>query len=273
ANSSFERFLGNIISYKHLKFVLQLLDLNNIDKRNIINDFYERIKNLKYYNNKYYFWLQYAISSIEIKDYSGAKLHFDAAYATLPENLHPFEINNQFARLLMEKMLLESYMYNESTVSEIKKIDELLTPMDAKNDEKFYSYKMAAAYYPRLFNKFFAKLNNEEKNTMRNIAKSKYAACQKYSLNNSNDDFRNKLSDFLKSFLYLSVYEPKKHVDFVVEKRKGNSLYGYFYNDKSKEKAHAFINESIVNQKIPFTIKASVVEYSTEYGKWQLSLG
>ena len=269
---NYENFLGNIISYKHLRFIIQLLDVNDEEKRKIINEFYERIKNLRYYNNKYYFWLQYAISSIELKDYDAAEMHFQASYANLPENMKPFEINNQYARLKMECMLTEDYKYTDKTFSEFCEIDRLLTPMDAKNDEKYYSFKMASAYYQKLFNKFFKYMSEEEKDLMRNIAKEKYNNCFNYMKNNYNIDFKRSVQDFSTNFLYLSCFDVDNIVDFTLVDRKGNHLFGDFFKDNIKRNGHIFVTDTERNFKSGNKYKASIIEYDDKYKKWQLLL-
>lgn len=268
----YENFLGNIISYKHLRFIIQLLNVNDVEKRKIINNFYERIKNLRYYNNKYYFWLQYAMSSIELKDYAAANMHLKAAYANLPDNMKPFEINNQYARLKMECMLLESYKYTNKTFSEICEIDRLLTPMDAKNDEKYYSFKMAYAYYRKLFSKFFKYMSNEERDSMRNIAKEKYNSCSKYMKNNYNIALKKSVEEFSVAFLYLSCFDIDDIVDFSLTVQKGKHLFGYFIRNNIKENAHIFISDTEMSFRCGNTYKASIIEYDDRYKKWQLSL-
>ena len=69
------------------------------------NEFYESIKNLKFYKNKYFFWLQYGISAIEMKELEIAEIHFKAAYANCPDNMDP---------LINRKYLVSWLFYNKN---------------------------------------------------------------------------------------------------------------------------------------------------------------
>lgn len=205
ANRQFKNFLKTVISFKHLKFILQ--PSKHPDKKSVINKFYSSIKELEYYNNKYYFWLQYAISSLELHEYEASDLHFQAAYYYLPDEMVPYEINNQYARLQMKLMLENNYYYQkETTIESIIKINDLLTFSYTKGDEEFYCYKMAFSYYRRLFAKFFNNMPYDEQQIMREIAKKKYEACNKFIASNKNPNISNSLSKFKSEFLSLSLY-------------------------------------------------------------------
>lgn len=219
ANPKYRNYLINLLSFKHLKFVLEVSSLNQIQKLDKINRLYGELKELTYYKKQYFFWLQYAISALELKDYEGAKLHFRAAYRYLPDKMTPYEINNQYARLKMELLLKESYKYSEySTIEEIKKIDELLTPTKAIKDEEYYCYKMASSYYPRIFNKFFAIMTSKEKEQMKVLAKKNFNGCSNYFKHNNNSNFYIHLKSYISIFGELAFYDDT--LEFTVTKIK-----------------------------------------------------
>lgn len=275
-NKKHNNFLGNIISYKHLRFILETLNVGNEEKLKIINEFYERIKNLTYYNNKYYFWLQYAISAIEVKDFRGAEMHFRAAYATLPEKMQPFEINNQYARLKIELMLLDSYKYNSTTLDEILKIDDLLTPTSAETDDQYYCYKVADAYYGRIFEKFYDKMNSNERDKLKEIVRNKYNSCNSYSRITENPGFKNHMEVFARNFLYLSVYDNDQKVDFYITNTRGPHLFGYIIYNSKKVNAHS-MGCSNDSQKVKLKgkgkgVKAKIINYNENYDTWEVEL-
>ncbi len=215
ANQKYRNYLINLLSFKHLKFVLEASSLNQAQKLDRINHLYGELKELVYYKDKYFFWLQYAISALELKDYEGAELHFGAAYRYLPKEMTPFEINNQYARLKMELLLKDSYKYSEtSTIEAIDKIDELLTPTEAIKDEEYYCYKMASSYYPLIFNKFFAVMTSNDKKRMTALAKKNYNGCSIYLKYNTNSNFYSHLKSYIGIFGKLAFYDDK--LDFTV---------------------------------------------------------
>ena len=209
-------FLGNIISYKHLKFVLNLLVGNNDEKLKHINSFYQRLKNLNYYKEKYFFWLQYGIAALELNDFDSAEQHLNAALSKTHDEIIPFEINNQYARLKMEVMLKDNYKYNSSTYMKIVEINELLTPTTAKEDDEYYCYKMSSSYYPKLFSKFYSSMSQEEQNGMKNIAENNYNLCMRYLINNRNENFVKSVTSFMGVYEKLSNYQDDC-VKFVVD--------------------------------------------------------
>lgn len=215
ADSSFDvkmkyrNFLKNIISYKHLRFVLELFDISQSERIILLNNFYEKIKEYRFYKDKYFFWLQYAMTSLEMKDYISAEIHFKAAYANISDPLQPFEINNQYARLKMERLLLPEYCYCNNTITELQEIDKLLTPSTVKSDDKFYCYKMAYTYYRKLYEKFYKVFNCSEKSVINDIVKSKYNSCQRYTKENKKITFQTQLNLFLQEFSSLLFYDDK----------------------------------------------------------------
>lgn len=206
-NKKYEKFLGNIISYRHLKFILNLLNSDSTDKLRLINEFYQRIKNLSYYKDKYFFWLQYGISALELNDLEGAEHHFNAALTKISGESIPFEINNQYGRLKMEIMLTSSYSYDSSTFAEFVEINKLLSPTAAKEDDEYYCYKMSSSYYPKIFAKFYSQLSEAEQNGFKELANDNYRLCAKYMLRNRNESFIKNVSKFAAVFEQLSNYE------------------------------------------------------------------
>lgn len=241
ANPKYKKYLINLISFKHLKFVLDASALNQKQKLDKINRLYGELKELNYYRQKYFFWLQYAISALELKDYEGAELHFGAAYYYLSEGMKPFEINNQYARLKMELLLKDDYTYCEtSTIEDLETIDRLLTPTKALNDEEYYCYKMASSYYPLIFKKFYAVMTSNDKEKMTMLAQKNYNGCSTYLKYNTNSNFYSNLRSYSGVFLKLAFYDDK--LDFTVtsiKRIKANILYwGYVVVNGEKKDAY-----------------------------------
>ncbi|WP_449073370.1 SIR2 family protein [Ruminococcus sp.] len=239
ANPKYRNFLTNLLSFKHLKFVLEASALDQEQKLDKINYLYGELKELSYYKDKYFFWLQYAISALELKDYEGAELHFGAAYRHLPKEMTPFEINNQYARLKMELLLKDDYTYSKtSTIEVIDTIDKLLTPTKALKDEEYYCYKMASSYYPLVFKKFYAVMSSNDKEKMTMLAKKNYNGCSTYLRYNTNSNFFSHLKSYIGIFGQLAFYDDTLEFKVTSIKRsKAFILYlGYVViNDEKKD--------------------------------------
>ena len=271
-NKNYDNFLKNISSFRHLRFVLDILKIENEKKLSFINSFYQSIKELSYYKNKYYFWLQYAISALELKDYSAAELHFRASYSFLPSSMAPYEINNQYARLKMELLLLDSYNYSvDETINQIETIDNLLTPSRSSGDEHYYCYKMSSSYYPQLFNKFYNIMTKNEKIEFKNIAKNKYNECKKYIRFNTNTNFRIYLNEYLQSFQKLALFDDSIEFTVTESKQIKNNNYllsGYIvFNGK---KQPAYLIENNMKNKKGNDIKVTIEYFNKYYSKYKL---
>lgn len=277
-NKKYENFLGNIISYKHLKFVLNLLGGNNVDKLKYINKFYQSIKNLSYYKDKYFFWLQYGISALELNDYESAEHHFNAALTKIHGDIIPFEINNQYARLKMEIMLTDNYKYNSSTYQEFVGINELLTPTLAKEDDEYYCYKMSSSYYPKIFAKFYSDMTDEEQNGLKQIAVENGKLCFKYITKNKNKDFKINTQKFIEIYGKLSNYADdavKFHVENITRwcaygkaKIKGEEKPAYIHISQISNKYVKSIEDYM---QVGQWIDCSIVKYNEKYQNWELS--
>lgn len=277
-NKKYEEFLRNIISYRHLKFILNLLNSDSTDKLKLINLFYQRIKNLSYYKDKYFFWLQYGISALELNDLEGAEHHFNAALTKIKSDNIPFEINNQYARLKMEIMLTPTYKYNSSTYAEFVEINRLLTPTAAKEDDEYYCYKMSSSYYPKVFAKFYSHMIETEQNGLKEIANSNYNLCIKYMVKNRNESFVKKVSEFASIFEGLSKYEEDR-INFYVKLITRNFAVGEIKINDNLEHARIHISQlskDYVSKiedclSVGETVKVKILKYNDRKNIWELT--
>lgn len=111
----YEYVLKNIVSYSHVKSFLKK-DINN--DRYILK-YYDNIKQLDYYKNNLFFWLQFAITCINLKMYDMAQLYLDNAFARFTCNygIIPFQVDTQQANLYLRK-IVDRYDCNVSEVLE-----------------------------------------------------------------------------------------------------------------------------------------------------------
>lgn len=236
-NNKYQRLLGTIISYKHLKFISSLYSQYNKDNLlKIANKLYEEIKNLSYYKDKYFFWLQYAISSLEMGDLQGAEMHFNAAYKKLPNGMTPFEINNHYARLKFEKILNDKY--ESSQIGQvIDEIEALLTPTMHEEDDEYYCFKMASSYYPKVFHKLYTAIDQSTQSKLIEIVKSYYKRFNNFIKRCRISDFKHATNGFLKKFLILSDYTSQNWIDSTIVHKTNTYLITSFERDGNTENA------------------------------------
>lgn len=105
--SRYENVLKNIISYSHVKTFL----LKSGQKEAFLIKYYDSLKELEYFKENTFFWLQYAISCSNIGKYDLAQTYLDSAYSFFyaSEYTVPFQIDTQQARLYLLRIERDSH--------------------------------------------------------------------------------------------------------------------------------------------------------------------
>lgn len=97
--SRYENVLKNIISYSHVSTFL----LKSGQKECFLVNYYDSLKELDYYKENTFFWLQYAIACANIGKYDLAQLFLENAYCFFRDSEYtiPFQVDTQQARLYL----------------------------------------------------------------------------------------------------------------------------------------------------------------------------
>lgn len=152
--------LRSIISHSRLQKLFNTTEHN--DFRKLVIQFFEEVKNLKYSQKNPFFWLQYAIARLEIRDYKVADQYFNTAYsfADKLDNFDKFQLDNHFAR-----HLLENEIYNgdiETCMDQFMKAHKILSNRSDKNKNRHYPIKVARNY-SSFYDHYFKKLSQQDK--------------------------------------------------------------------------------------------------------------
>lgn len=102
----YENILKNIISYSHVRTFLT----NSSQKERFLINYYDELKELDYYKENSFYWLQYAIACINVERYDLAQMYLNNARSWFWDSdaIVPFQIDTQQATLyliLIEKGL------------------------------------------------------------------------------------------------------------------------------------------------------------------------
>lgn len=158
-NKKYYHMKRMLVSYSNLK---ELLPSDRYSINEEVIRFYENIKNTEFCKRNIFFWLQYAITSIELKRYDEAQIYFDNAYHYekqfgLDRTCH---IDSHYARLLLETLLVNDF--EKSTFRNFAKAHDYI--INNKNEEDNLHYPLRQlAYYYDIYIKFYQKFSNEEK--------------------------------------------------------------------------------------------------------------
>lgn len=98
----YENVLKNIISYSHVSTFL----IKSDQKEAFLVNYYDGLKELEYYRENTFFWLQYAIACSNIGKYDLAQQFLENAYSYFrnSERTVPFQVDTQQARLYLMRI-------------------------------------------------------------------------------------------------------------------------------------------------------------------------
>ncbi len=159
-NKNHQIILRSIVSHSRLQKLFNTREHN--DFRMLVIQFFEEIKNLEYCKSNPFFWLQYAMAKLEVRDYPVADQMFHTAYsfAHKRENFDTFQLDNHYSRFI-----LENEIYNgdiESCMPQFLKAHKILSSRTDQNQNRHYPFKVAKNY-TRFYDHYFSKLSTQDK--------------------------------------------------------------------------------------------------------------
>lgn len=143
----YECVLQNIVSFSHVNSFLN-------DKRSNINfmiDYYDSLKDISYYRDNSFFWLQYSIACTRYNDLSLAQNYVNVAYATFRDNEKniPFQCDNQQARIYLE---LIKRGKSKNVRGDFEKAHALIMkPIFSEKDREESTIRLLYVYIDKIF--------------------------------------------------------------------------------------------------------------------------
>lgn len=156
-NAKYRNILKLMISFSNLRLIF------NRDDKNISNiyvQFYENARKTQFYSNNRFFWIQYAIAVMEIKDYNAAEIYLENASSFSMERYgeDSYQVESLRARLLLEKTLYNKDI--EKAFDNFEKAHNLIC--SNKTPEQHYPYRQASCYV-EYYSTFYHYFNQEQK--------------------------------------------------------------------------------------------------------------
>lgn len=158
--------LMSIVSYSHINSFLR--DFRNQEQ--FLLEYYDELSKIDYYVHNNFFWLQYAISCIEMKKFDRAQYYLDTAYGLIPDNFVPFQINNQQARLYLEKIVQGQTQKASDDFIAAHKL--LMLPIDSTKDNEYNVIRLFGYYCRKKICSVM--LTNENKKIFRGACREAY---------------------------------------------------------------------------------------------------
>ena len=155
----YKNMLRMVISYSNLRMIFNLKNKKNANQCMI--GIYESSKNLKYHKKNPFFWLQYAIARMEIKDYNSAQIYLDnaASYCQEKWGEDSWQIETNKARLLLERT-----MYEKDVAASFDNFEEAFALLyDNQTPDLHYPLRQVSLFRP-YYETFYNKFSDREKN-------------------------------------------------------------------------------------------------------------
>ena len=178
-NKKYDNAMRNLGTYSYLSFLFDY----ETDK-NIIINYYENIKELKFNTKNLFFWEQYAIACVHTKEFNRAEIYFKTAYALAKNRraFSTFQIDNHYARFLLEKVIYaRDYEHAYASFIEAHK---LITAKNTINlNDKYYQFRVARSY-KGIFDIFYSDFTDEQKKAFVDSCKEIQINLNKYKKEN-----------------------------------------------------------------------------------------
>lgn len=137
--------------------------------REKVLEYFDELKDYFGYRNNPFFWLQYAIACLDIKEYGRAYNYFQIAYQEVKDkqavrNYHfdSFQINTQYARYLLEKEIFEGNCDKPFDI--IKEAHRLLYGNFSSSKTLYHYIFKQVPLYLKFYEIYGEKLEVKEKN-------------------------------------------------------------------------------------------------------------
>jgi len=150
----FYQILNSLMRYRSIAAILP--EANRLEST--IN-FYEGVKNLSATRRNPQFWLQYAIACLAFGKLDRAERYFRDAYSFANPGYNTYQIDNHYARLLLEKALITPIINDAILlIDEARKI--IIQQMGA--EIRYYPYRVALGLF-RCYDRFMTSWTLEQK--------------------------------------------------------------------------------------------------------------
>lgn len=228
--------------------IIEIFTGNNDDKNELetrIADFYEQIMNESQVEKNPFFWLQYAITMLNLGYYPRAKLYFDNAYSYAEEleSFDCFQLNTHKARFLLEyKMKVDKSKNN--AYKEFSEAHKMLVNNKDNRTKLSYVLKQVGLYY-EYYQEFYESFEYDER--IKFIVcleeiKDKFIEYFNSINNNGKIEYPVKVAykEYRQIFISLELYEKLLDIDLL-------------YNSKLKEGDRMKVKSTILHKNIQIT--------------------
>lgn len=155
--TKYKIMLKLIISFSNLRLAFNRSDAD-IGRKYI--NFYENARKTGYYEKNQFFWIQYAIAVMDVKDYGAAQIYLENASSCAQKKYDEdsYQVESLKARLLLEKTIYNNDV--ENAYANFEEAHNLIC--SNKTPERHYPFRQVSQYI-QYYKTFYKGFNSENK--------------------------------------------------------------------------------------------------------------
>lgn len=201
-SDKYKNVMINLVSCSYLSYVFGY----QMESNKFI-EYYENVKELNFCKKNLFFWEQYAIVCINLKQFDRAGRYFKTAYSLAKQRGHLFsayQIDNHYARYLLENQLY--YRKKEGSLDVFVEAHRLLNKNSEidiiKKNSRYYKYRVARAYKD-YYDTFASKYEESDKDIFLKRCEEMYSSLIQYKRGLDNDEIRRDVRECESALKYI----------------------------------------------------------------------
>lgn len=153
-----------LISRSNIILLFTKYNYLTVEEEKKVFEYFDKIKNTPTASDNPFFWLQFGITALNLKEYNLASIYFDNAYSNISglDNFDAFQLDTHKARLILNKEIDTNRTNKENALYSFKEAHRLLVDNSNSGKNLRYVLKQTGIYY-RYFNTYSKLLNDNEK--------------------------------------------------------------------------------------------------------------
>lgn len=201
-SEKYKNVMINLVSCSYLSYVFGY----QMESNKFI-EYYENVKELNFCKKNLFFWEQYAIVCVNLKQFDRAGRYFRTAYSLAKQRGHLFsayQIDNHYARYLLENQLY--YRKKEGSLAVFLEAHRLLNKNSEidriKKNSRYYKYRVARAYKD-YYDVFASKYEESDKEIFLKRCQEMYYSLIQYKKGLGNDEIRKDVRECESALKYI----------------------------------------------------------------------
>lgn len=210
-SDKYKNVMINLVSCSYISYVFGF----QMDSSKLI-EYYEQVKELSFCRKNLFFWEQYAIVCVNLKQFDRAERYFKTAYSLAKQKgrvFSAYQIDNHYARYLLENQLY--YRKTDNSVEIFIEAHRLLNKNSeverSNKNSRYYKYRVARLYKD-YYDAFAIKYSSSEKELFLCRCKEMYHSLLNYKNGLKEDEIRKDVKECESGLKYILASEN----DFIV---------------------------------------------------------